>query len=364
MAHLGLTISVPPLISAVVNEAVSWSAAEGPGSCSCCICNCVSAAVTVVVTASTGLAAQDTAVTLGTVAPNTALDIGTIMTRHPFVIVGHAAIIIRHPSVTTAAASGITIVGIAWTGATVIAAIVMIPVIPPPIIGKGWHLTLPVPLAPASVGGCPFVAMALAGDVVAATLPTSGGVDGEGGIRDDIRAAATTTALVKAITTPMISIPAPTTSLPPASSSHHHSDATAMVGDVTPALLPIMTMLSSGSNSGGGCGRSSEGPQGDRRYPVHSLPPPTVVADRAAWHGVGRPSAFVNSALTTMPPRPGPASLLSALLRPQPGRITQHGSRVGGPLRAARKASAGQSVASDKRGRACDRGVTVIAIQE
>ncbi len=173
---------------------------------------------------------------------------------------------------------------------------------------------------------------------------TSGGASGGENTLDEGNAAATTTTHNLSTTAPMIIVPVPTTILHPPSSSRHHGDATEMVVDVTPALLPIMVMVSSHSSSGCGCGRSSEGPQRSRRCPVHPLPPPTVVEDRAAWHGGDRPAIFVNATLTTMPPRPGPASLLTSSLRPQQGRSTQRGSRVGRSLRAARTAGAGRGI--------------------
>ncbi len=200
------------------------------------------------------------------------------------------------------------------------------------------------------------------GVVFARSQSTSGG--GSDGGSNDAAAAATTSHEI-AFTT-FITIPF--TTHVPFSSRPRDADHGPLVHDSdvasTPALLPIIVMMSSNSASSGDRGRSSEGPRGDRRCPAHSLPPPAVVEVRVAWHGVGRPTANVNATLPTMPPRPGPASLLSALRRPQPGRVTQHGSRVGGPLRAAGTGSTGVDNVDDSRCRTSSGAVPAHAIQE
>ncbi len=167
----------------------------------------------------------------------------------------------------------------------------------------GWRfLMVPVPL-PASTGSGAFVAVAH-GNVV--PWPTSGGESGGG---DEAAAAATThpidiisTTTAHASTT-MSQIPSPI------------SDAggTPLVhAGANPALLPIVIPTApSRSNSIGGRGRPSEGPRRARHFVARSLPPPTVVADRAARYGSDRPSVVASAALASVPPRPGPASLLS-----------------------------------------------------
>ncbi len=212
-----------------------------------------------------------------------------------------------------------------------------------------------------SRGGCSpggvGVANGVVDDVVASCRRCDGG-DG-GGLQDEMAKAVTTDESVSVtaptVTAPTITRPALTASSIPgaktSSSFRHHSDAGIIMDDVTPALLPTVVIMSSSNFSSGDRGRSSEGPRGDRRCPAHSLPPPAVVEVRVAWHGGGRPTAYVNTASTTMPPRPDPVSLLSALRRPQPGRVTQHGSRAGEPLRAARTVSTGVSNIGDRRRR-------------
>ncbi len=65
-----------------------------------------------------------------------------------------------------------------------------------------------------------------------------------------------------------------------------------------------------------------------------SPPPPTVVEGRAAMHGGGRPTAHATEGMTTVLPRPGPASLLSTSPRPQPGRVARLCGRAGHARRA------------------------------
>ncbi len=206
------------------------SAAERPGRRGGCPCNCILflllimlllllllslllpllpllqlllllpiAAATITIATSACVAARVTATILVTIIPITALVAGVITSQLTSAFAEDATITIRHPSATTATASDIVptgIMGIMLTGTTFITAIIMIPARPPPVLGRGWHLTLPVPPASASDGGCPVVAMAKVGGVVVAALPTSGGVDGRGSFQDEDHAAAITTALL------------------------------------------------------------------------------------------------------------------------------------------------------------------------
>ncbi len=186
--------------------------------------------------------------------------------------------------------------------------------------GRGWRsLLMPVP---------PFVEVAHGGGVV--PPPTSGGADGGG----DERAAAATKLPLNAVTT----INGHASTIPPMtiSSSRDVDNARILRAGMTPTLLPMVMMDVSLTFSTSGRGHTSEGLQGDRQLGDHSLPPPTAVVARAARHGGGRPSAFANTALATVPPRPGPASLLPSSLRPQRGRRAQRGGRVDDVLRAAR----------------------------
>ncbi len=222
------------------------------------------------------------------------------------------------------------------TATIMTAAMFMTPV---PVTVVGGLLTLPLPTA-ASLGGGPVVVAVVHG-CVNALPPTSGGGSGARGIRvrDDTTAAASTTGSSLAITTTIIIPSFPTTSRSLVTSFLLPGDAHAVTIDGSRTLLP-MVMVNSGSSSVCGRGRTSGGPRRDRRFLAHSPPPSAATVERAARHGIGRPSAFVNAALTTMPPRPGPASLLASSMQPQQGRITQRGSRVGEPLRAAVAASA------------------------
>ncbi len=142
----------------------------------------------------------------------------------------------------------------------------------------------------------------------------------------------------------------PTTSHIPVTFLTLPDTAPVVILDVTHTLLQ-MVMVGSATSSSGGRGRTSEGPRGDRRYLAHSPPPSAVTVERAARHGIGRPSALVSTALTATPPRPGPASLLASSIRPQQGRIAQRGGRVGESLRAAVAAIAGHRVKGNGRGR-------------
>ncbi len=193
----------------------------------------------------------------------------------------------------------------------------------------GW-LSFVTPLPPsASCGRGPLVALASGSGVV--PFPTSGGGDGGG----DDHAAAITTPLSNAITT---STEHASTTLPLIILPRHNSDDAPLVrAGITPALLPMVIRIVSSSISISGRDHASEGLRGDRQLVGHSPPLPAAAVDRAARHGGGRPSAFANTALATVPPRPGPASLLPSSLQPQRGRIPQQGGRVGGVPRAARK---------------------------
>ncbi len=107
-----------------------------------------------------------------------------------------------------------------------------------------------------------------------------------------------------------------------------------------PTLLPMMSMISTSTFSGDRrC--SSGGPLRDRRIRIYSPPLPAVAEDGVAWCGSDRPTVLFDTSSKATPPRPGPASLLSSSLRPQPGHRMTRGGRVGVRLRAAGTAGAG-----------------------
>ncbi len=204
---------------------------------------------------------------------------------------------------------------------------------------RGWRSSLlPVPPS-ASLGSRPYVEVAHGSGVV--PLPTSGG-DGGGG---DDRAAATTTMPSDAVTTfiglafttPPMTVPLP----------HDASDIPLVRAGILPALLPMMLDISR-TFSISGRGHASEGLQRARQLVGHPPPPPAVVVDRAARHGGDRPAVFANTALATVPPRPGSPGLLPPSLQPQRGRIRQRGGRAGSIPRAARMtgADAADAIAS------------------
>ncbi len=208
---------------------------------------------------------------------------------------------------------------------------------------SGWPSSLaPVPTA-ASIGSSPFVARD--GGVV---VPPSTSVGDNGGGDED--AAAPTTRPIDAVTAAS-SLPSTTCPVIP-SPVHDIRSAPIVHNSNTHALLP-MTMFASQLSSARGRDHSSEGLQGVRQYVGHPPPPPTVAVDRAAQRGVGRTTAFANTALATTLPRPGPASLLPPSWQPQQGRRAQRGGRVGGVPRAARKAG------SDATGSGVARPVAV-----
>ncbi len=208
---------------------------------------------------------------------------------------------------------------------------------------RGW-LSSPVPPS-ASGGGCAIVRVAVArGVVVFEPFPTTGGgVDGGG---DEVGAAAATTSQIEAITNILPIIP--TIPFPPIILPSDANQPPIVRANIAHTLLPMaMIVIASHTISSGGRGRPSGGPRGARHFVDHSLPPPTVVVDRAAWHGSDRPSVFANTTLVAVPPRPGPASLLSSSMRPQPGRIAQRGGRAGSALRAAGTTGRGNASADD-----------------
>ncbi len=243
------------------------------------------------------------------------------------------------------------------TDAIVIPAIFISPVSPFTPVLQGWP-AWPVTLS-ASFGGVLVDVEVDDGRVVMLLAPTSGVGNGSG---DDGKATAATTTPTNAIAT-LIRLTTTTPIVPRPSLLRDTGSLPIVHAGIAPALLPVLmiVMVDSRSVSEGGRGRSSEGPRRDRRYPVHSLPPPTVVKVRAARHGGDRPSVFVNTSLTTMPPRPGPASLLSSSMRSQLARIRQRGGRVGGSPRAAVTASAGGCWAGRGRRRASGRDAAAVA---
>ncbi len=168
------------------------------------------------------------------------------------------------------------------------------------------------------------------------SLPPGGGADGGG---DERRAAAVTTGQALT-TTNCILLPPPIShpgiSLP--GDNHHaplvRANPDDTIGDAVSSLLPSTANGHSISMEGCRRSRSSGGPLRVPRMSDCSLPPPAVVEGRAALRGGGRPPAHAPKVMTTARPRPGPASLLSALPRPQLGRVTVLGGRAGVARRA------------------------------
>ncbi len=130
------------------------------------------------------------------------------------------------------------------------------------------------------------------------------------------------------------------------------------------SLLPMVVIAANGNISIGGRGRLSGAPQGDYRLANHSRLPPTVVGSGSAGRGGDRPSVFVEVLSTATSPRPGPASLLSPSLQPQPGCRRQQGSRVGGSLRAAEIAGTRQGTTDGGRSAVGAPSTAVVVIQE
>ncbi len=227
-----------------------------------------------------------------------------------------------HGASVTTATHRTTIIGIV-TAATMMADMVM----------------TTVPIFAASLGGGP-PRVAVAVGSVCALPPTSGGGDGTGGAfgTDELMAAASTTCRVSAVTTFIIVMFTPTIPIIRLLTFLLPGDVLVVIMDDAHTLLPIR-ITANGSSDTSGRGRTSEGPRRDRRFLAHSPPPSAAKVVGAAWRGVGRPSALVNTALTATPPRPGPASLLASSKQPQQGCSAQRGSRVGEPLRAARTAT-------------------------
>ncbi len=200
----------------------------------------------------------------------------------------------------------------------------------------------------------PRVLVAVAGgrvkllEVVSRTMV--GGV-GDGGPLDE-EAAAVTTMRPAAVTTSFV----PSSTIPSRPYAHPTSSwampidaccATTRGNDSS--LLLIVMIAANGNISIGGRGRLSGAPQGDYRLANHSRLPPTVVGSGSAGRGGDRPSVFVEVLSTATSPRPGPASLLSPSLQPQPGCRRQHGGRVGGSLRAAEIAGTRQGTTGGGR---------------
>ncbi len=198
---------------------------------------------------------------------------------------------------------------------------------------------LPVPPATSS-GSRPFVEWACGSGVV--SLPTTGGGDGRG---DELAAAATTTPS-DAITTFIhhaSTIPSAPFPFPDDARDAWLLATIALI--VAPTLLPLMVMISANC-SRSDRGRTSGGPLRDRRTSVRSSPMPTVALVEVARRGIDRPTVSFDCSANATPPRPGPASLLSPSLQPQPGCSAQRGGRVGIRHRAARKTAVGDRNAS------------------
>ncbi len=209
------------------------------------------------------------------------------------------------------------------------------------------------------LAGVLFVAMALAHGVIPIPAPRTGGGGGDSGAQV-VRATATIIPFVVTVTN---SIPR---SIPLAPYLQTHPGAgppPAIILDGNPSLLPMILMISN-STSAGDRRCSSGGPLRDRRIRIHSPPLPTVAEVGVAWHGSDRPSALFDATSNATPPRPGPASLLSSSLRPQPGHSMPRGGRVGIRLRAARTASAGArcvNVCAGRRTTGIPDPVTLVA---
>ncbi len=192
------------------------------------------------------------------------------------------------------------------TDAIVIPAIISFPAFPVSANPRGWPSW---PVTPsASSDGVLVEVEVEGGRVVNLLAPTSGGGDGGG---DDRKAAAATTTSTNAITT--FTRLTPTIPDVPSPVLLHDTGGLPIVrAGMAPALLPVsMIMMHSRSTSVGGRGQSSGGPLGARQSVDHSPPPPTVVVVGAAWHSRDRPSVLIDTSSIAVPPRPGPASLLS-----------------------------------------------------
>ncbi len=176
--------------------------------------------------------------------------------------------------------------------------------------------------------------------------PTS--ADGRDGGSDDDAAAVTTSHEVT--NTSITTIP-PTTRASPISHPRDvdHGPPAHLLATIVligaPTLLPLMVMISTNS-SRSDRGRASGGPLRDRRISVRSSPMPTVTLAKVARRGIDRPTVSFECASNATPPRPGPASLLSPSLQPQPGCSAPRGGRVGIRHRAARTAAVGDEYAS------------------
>ncbi len=92
----------------------------------------------------------------------------------------------------------------------------------------------------------------------------------------------------------------------------------------------------SGSGCDCGCGPTSGEPLKARQLRGRPSPWSTVTMVEAAVHGACLPTGLADSLARTVRPRPAPASLLSALLCPQPEHTDQRGCRAGVALRVAR----------------------------
>ncbi len=197
---------------------------------------------------------------------------------------------------------------------------------------RGWHsFVLPVPPR-ASRSASPLVDVALADGVTSVpTVPPLGGGVGVGG---DEEASAATTHDLETITA-IVRFPTmtPPAVLPPPGTAAY---GLIVCAGSSPALLPMAMMDddASVSDSNGGRNRLSRFTLGITCIAGCSLPPPTAVEGRAALLSDSRPAAGANRRVVTVHPRPGPASLLTSLPRPQPGRVTTLAGRAGDASRA------------------------------
>ncbi len=218
---------------------------------------------------------------------------------------------------------------------------------------RGWPDPAWRPVLPAtSSGGCSGLVDVAGGGVV--VPPTIGeGVIG-GGFHDEEATASTTTKV--AVTTSAISVPTPTHSpSDPSSSAPAITIDNGGSGPDSDRSSLLQMAMAAGDNSISRCdcgsGPTSGEPLRARQPRGRTSPWPTVAMVEAAMHGACLPTGLADSLARTVRPRPAPASLLSALLCPQPEHSVQRGCRAGVALRvakddaAAAAASAGSQVA-------------------
>ncbi len=146
--------------------------------------------------------------------------------------------------------------------------------------------------------------------------------------------AAVTTHEVDTVTTSIHVHTTPAHPVFPLPGTAHHG--LLLYAGTAPALLPMAMIIGDASISSSCSGRNrlSRITLGLSCFAGCSLPPPTAAEDRAALLSDSRPAANALRRVVTVHPRPGPASLLTSLQRPQPGRATTLAGRVGHASRA------------------------------